>query len=286
MSNLHHKNKNNSSYDMEALSAKTPALKEFIFKNKYGNLSIDFSKPKAIKLLNQAILALDYGIENWDFPAENLCPPIPGRADYIHHLAELIGSGKKKILDVGCGATIVYPILGVVEYGWEFVGSDISESSLKNAQQIIQANEALKGKIKLKLQKNKHAYFEGIIENSENFDAVMCNPPFHKSMEEALAKTKQKVSNLNKSEDVPFTRNFSGQAEELSYPGGEYNFVNSMIYKSKAYAQRVGWFTSLVSKKENLNGLYVQLGKMNVADHKVIDMGTGNKKSRILAWKF
>ena len=30
------------------------------------------------------------------FPNENLCPPIPGRADYIHHIADLLSINNNK----------------------------------------------------------------------------------------------------------------------------------------------------------------------------------------------
>lgn len=285
-SSLHPKNKNRDRYDMPSLVSAHKPLQDLVFENKYGDLTIDFSDPVAVKALNKALLSFYYGIENWDFPDENLCPPIPGRADYLHYLADLIGEGKKKILDVGCGATCIYPIIGVVEYGWEFVGSDIDKDSLVHAKQIVDANDVLKDKVKFIHQPDFRHFFKDIIGADDHFDAVMCNPPFHKSIDNAKAISAQKVSNLKKQRTENVVMNFSGKASELSYQGGEYNFVNSMIYESKVYAQNVTWFTSLVSRKENLNGLYVQLGKMNVKDHKVIDMGTGNKKTRILAWTF
>ena len=41
-------------------------------------------------MLNRALLKADYGIDFWDIPPNYLCPPIPGRVDYIHHLADLL----------------------------------------------------------------------------------------------------------------------------------------------------------------------------------------------------
>ncbi len=292
-SKLHPRNKNNDRYDMEALILKKPMLKEHVSKNEYGNLTINFHDPVAVKLLNQAILAQNYGIENWDFPKENLCPPIPGRADYLHYLADLLKENDEipkgenvRILDIGCGANCIYPILGAAEYDWNFVASDTDQESVRIANDIVASNPSLKGKIECVVQPDSTVFFENIIKENDQFYATMCNPPFHSTAEDARKSSARKVSNLTRKYTEKATLNFSGNTAELVYPGGEYNFINSMIYDSKAYAKNVRWFTSLVSKGENLFGLYTQLGKVEVAEHKVIEMGTGNKVTRILAWRF
>ncbi len=88
---LHSRNKNRERYDLSALTKSNPELKNHIMLNKFEIESVDFSNPLAVKLLNKALLNHYYGIKNWEFPDENLCPPIPGRADYIHHIADLLG---------------------------------------------------------------------------------------------------------------------------------------------------------------------------------------------------
>lgn len=121
---LHPRNKHRSNYDFAALTKSLPALKPYVAINKYGNESIDFSDPAAVKALNKALLSHFYNIANWDIPEGYLCPPIPGRADYIHYLADLLEEeepllkGKNiKVLDIGIGANCVYPIIGHQEYG-------------------------------------------------------------------------------------------------------------------------------------------------------------------------
>ena len=76
--NLHPRNKNREQYDLAELLKEIPKLKKHIKPNKYGEDSIRFSDPTAVKLLNKALLSNYYGIKNWDFPDTNLCPPIPG----------------------------------------------------------------------------------------------------------------------------------------------------------------------------------------------------------------
>jgi 23S rRNA (adenine1618-N6)-methyltransferase len=68
----------------------SPALQRFCITTKTGAESINFSEPEAVKLLNQALLHHYYGFKNWNFPDENLCPPIPETADYIHYIADLL----------------------------------------------------------------------------------------------------------------------------------------------------------------------------------------------------
>ena len=85
-------------YDFPALIADFPTLKSFISTNKYGNDSVDYANPDAVKALNQALLKHFYGIENWDIPDGYLCPPIPGRAEYIHHISDLLTTEKGEIL--------------------------------------------------------------------------------------------------------------------------------------------------------------------------------------------
>ncbi|CAZ98764.1 RlmF-related methyltransferase [Zobellia galactanivorans] len=198
---LHVRNKNRERYDLEALKTVQPELKGFIKPNKFGVESIDFSNPRAVKLLNKALLNHYYGIENWEFPDENLCPPIPGRADYIHHIADVLGdtnagnvpSGNKiTCLEIGVGASCIYPIIGVTEYGWNFIGSDIDPKSIVSAKHIVNSNPSLKGKIECRLQKSARDIFRGILSPDEKIDLVICNPPFHSSMEEAQKGSRRK----------------------------------------------------------------------------------------------
>ncbi|MFP1558514.1 RlmF-related methyltransferase [Escherichia coli] len=60
-----------------------------------GEQSVDFANPLAVKALNKALLAHFYAVANWDIPDGFLCPPVPGRADYIHHLADLLAVSKR-----------------------------------------------------------------------------------------------------------------------------------------------------------------------------------------------
>ena len=279
---LHAENKFNKGYDFNDLILKNPNLKEFIVENKFKNLSIDFSDPKAVKELNKALLFTFDNIKVWDFSDENLCPPIPGRLDYILHLADLISSEKDiKILDIGTGATCIYPLLGVAQFNWKFVATDIDLESLDTAQDIIDDNN-LDDLIELRQQLNEQQILKGILKDDDSFSAVMCNPPFYKSAEEAQGANRRKTKNLGNNA----VRNFSGNNNELWFPGGEKAFLHNYLYESSLYSKQSNWFTSLVSKKENVESLQTSSKKLGAKEFKVIDMNQGNKVTRIVCWRF
>src|SRR5690606_29077932 len=136
---LHPRNRHQGRYDFPQLIKACPALEAFVIINPYGNQSIDFANPEAVRVFNRALLAQLYGIHHWDIPPGYLCPPVPGRADYLHGLADLLAEDHDgeiprgaaiRALDVGCGANCIYPLLGHTDYGWHFVGSDIDPTAV------------------------------------------------------------------------------------------------------------------------------------------------------------
>jgi 23S rRNA (adenine1618-N6)-methyltransferase len=292
---LHPRNFHNNRYDFEALIKTKPQLQEFVKPNKYGDLSIDFANPQAVISLNKALLAHFYGIKNYTIPNGYLCPPIPGRADYIHHIADLLSSfnngvipkGKTiKGLDVGIGANGIYSIIGSSLYAWDFVGSDIELESIKSVENIVNSNEILKNKIECKLQTNPENIFTGIIKADDFYDFTLCNPPFHKSLKDAMDGNKRKVQNLTKQKTTKSALNFGGKNNELWCKGGEITFITNMIKESFEFKNNVFWFTTLVSKKENLPIIYKALKDFKVSEIKTIDMSQGQKITRVVAWTF
>lgn len=293
--NLHQRNKNRERYDLKAMCVSNPDLIKYIQPNKLGIDSINFADPSAVKMLNKAILNYYYGIEHWEFPKENLCPAIPGRAEYIHHVADLLSENNNgeiplghsiTCLDIGIGACCIYPIIGVTEYKWNFIGSDISSKSIKSSQNIVNSNPSLKGKVKCRLQNNTKHIFQGIIKKDDKIDITICNPPFHSSIEEAIKGTARKVKNLTGKKINSPKLNFSGNNNELVYEGGELQFISNMIFESKKIAKNCLWFSTLVSKESNLKRIYKILNQNNPSEIRTINLETGNKSSRIIAWTY
>lgn len=295
-SELHVRNLHRSRYDFPQLIKTCPELAPFVSLNKYGDLSVDFTNPEAVKMLNKSLLKHFYHIQYWDIPKDFLCPPIPGRADYIHYLADLLAEShgdqipqgrKVHVLDIGVGANCIYPIIGHRSYGWKFVGTDIHPASVNSAQLITQANPNLTKAIDIRLQKTPKNIFKGVIKTTDHFDLTMCNPPFHASQEEANETASKKLRNLGQQQQRnKLVLNFGGQKNELWCDGGEERFVCQMVEESKLFAQQCFWFTTLVSKKTTLSPLLKALSKIGALEVKTINMAQGQKESRFVAWTF
>ena len=287
---LHPRNRYQGQYDIELLCSINPQLRQWVTTTPAGTTSVNFAEPDAVRALNQALLKQYYNL-NWQLAEGFLCPPVPGRADYIHHIADLLATDRQgslpatmDVLDIGCGANCIYPLIGYAEYGWRFTGTDINPASIASANAIIQANPGLQRVIRLRLQKQSAAVFDGIIRRDEFYHLTICNPPFHRSAEEARQGSERKSRNLGQPGDSKL--NFSGQHNELWCEGGELGFVGQMIRESVRFADQVIWFSSLVSKKDNLQPLKLLLRECGTKEVRVVEMGQGQKQSRILAWTF
>ena len=286
---MHPRNRHNSRYDLNQLTLVEPDLNPHVFINEYGDESIDFSNPESVKLLNGALLKNFYGIQWWQLPDQYLCPPIPGRADYLHYLADLLASSNNKVIpknikawDVGVGANCIYPLIGQAEYGWSFIGSEIDQGAVESATKIVNQNH-LHVQIELRHQLDKKFIFKNLWKPTDIIDVTLCNPPFHASAADAAKGSQRKNKNLGIKKD---TLNFGGKNNELWCAGGEEAFVTKMMEESVEFRQQCLWFTSLISKKENVAPLNNRLKKLGAVDVRVIEMTQGQKISRLLAWSF
>jgi len=292
---LHQRNRHRDKYNFKELIQSWPPLADFVSINKFNDESIDFSNAEAVLALNTALLKRYYGIHDWSIPQNYLCPPIPGRVEYIHRMADLLSASNKgnlpsgnsiKVLDIGIGANCIYPILGTHEYGWQFVGSDIDPTALKSANCIIDSNSRLKNNVECRLQKGYSNIFKEVIKRDELFDVSICNPPFHSSYAEARAGTEKKWKNLGIRKNIQNSLNFGGVFTEICFKGGEEAFVTKMVEQSAQFAFNCFWYTSLISKSTTLPIIYHVLNTKQAFEIKTITISHGNKTSRIVAWTF
>ena len=265
-------------YDFLALAEEESALKPLLFKNDFDKWTIDFSIKKNVRLFNQALMKKHFGIENWHIPDENLCPTLPGRADYLYYLKDIIGDGKRRILDIGTGASIVYPIVGNRLFSWSFVGSEISTKSISNAKNILEGNNISQQEIEIRQQTVKRNFFKNIVLENDHFDACICNPPFFESEEQARSWNWKKWKS-EKSKSV-------GTLSELVVKGGEKKFISDMIKESMHYKKQFRLFTTLVSKQSSIPFIEKACKSAQVTSLEFVEMKTGRKVSRIAVWRF
>ena len=304
-SKLHVRNRHVGGYDIQRLADGFPLLREYVLPGRGDrSLTIDFANPAAVEALNAALLTVDYGVRAFALPGGYLCPAVPGRADYLHVIADLLATDNVRDggsvprgreirgLDIGVGASCIYPLIGHAEYGWSFLASDIDDQSLVSAAAIARANDA---PVALRRQPDAERVLEGVLRPREEGAVAftLCNPPFYASAEEEAAAAARKWKGLRRSapggqstEPVTSARSFGGRPLELWCPGGERLFVARHIRESARLRLGSLWFTSLVSSERSMAPLRAELAHVQPRRVEELSVSTGNKAMRVLAWSF
>lgn len=282
---MHPDNPFEKEYNFNGLIQSHPKLSEFIIVGKSDRKSIDFGDSKAIIALNTALLKRTFDV-NWELKPGHLCPALPGRLDYLIHVKDLLDAPSKKpitMLDIGTGASLIYPLLATAAFDWNCTASEVDIDSIEFAKKLLLLNPNLKTTT-LRNQRFKSKIFHHVMEENDYFDLVVCNPPFYKTQSEAEQRNIRKNKNLHNNESI--SHNFGGHSNELWYKGGEEAFIKTMASESASYGSQVGWFTCLISNSEHVKILKRYVRKANPTELRVVEMEQGNKKSRFIAWTF
>ncbi|KNC54799.1 uncharacterized protein AMSG_01651, partial [Thecamonas trahens ATCC 50062] len=207
---------------------------------------VRFSDPTALRIFTQALFAVDFGLRV-ELPPAHLCPTLPSRLNYLLWLEDLVESGREvqgrdsKIwaLDIGVGASVVYPLLGATALGWSFVGTEVDSNALEVAKANVAANadvlEAKGVETVLVAAASENELLQPAMEAEgapAMFGVTLTNPPFF---------------------DEPMDAGSCiGSATELATAGGEVGFVARLVMDSVVYRARAVWFTSLIGIKASL----------------------------------
>lgn len=292
--------------DFAQLAADDAQLTPFVRLLPSGSAKVDFRDAEASKAVTTALLRRDCGVR-WALPPGQLIPPVPGRANYIAWIADLLAlsrpEGAVVGLDIGCGASLIYPLLGAAQHGWRFVAADITDAAIDGAHANVALNPHLKQLIEVRdvrkslptfaqlppstqsLQEvltsarpdilGSRSFPNGILgpalQPGESFAFCMCNPPFFESLDQA---------GLN-----PHTAH-GGTAEEMVCPGGEAAFVGAMVADSLELRHRVHWFTSMVGRKASLKALRTALYRHCPTALRTTEFAQGRTSRWGLAWSF
>lgn len=273
-----------------------PSLSRYVVqKERVANddaLIFDFKDWDACRELVKVQFKHDFGI-TWTVSKPYLIPPIANRLNYICFIHDLLllwspeprtrASYEWKILDVGCGANLVYPLLGAAYFGWSFVGCDISSDALRLAVGNRDANTSIAPLImlrKVEKQSCQGAHDTGggrgiigscVLPEDGVFDACMCNPPF--------------FSDVNEMGQNPQT-DYGGTLMEMIYPGGEEKFVTEMIQDSLGHKASVAWFSTMVGKKRTFKvakKLLYSLGNNVIRTSELVQ---GVTHRWVISWSF
>ena len=270
--------------DFEGLSERHPDIlkKEYLIECGDG-VTLDFGDQKVSIALTRAILRDAFEIE-MEIPRDRLCPPVPNRVNYIEWLHEILNiklvdpkTGKVRDvpkrfrgLDVGIGASCIYPLLGHRMYGWNFVGTDIDRKSFDYAMRNVKRN-GFEKHIDLKLVKPDDDLIPATAVNTLDF--CMCNPPFFENEDEVSPH--------------PSRTCFAGANNEMITRGGEKEFVSRMIENSKKHGTKLRWYTSMLGKKSSIKALIRKLRTENRVKEIVSSAFVQGQTRRWgLAWSF
>jgi len=325
----HPRNAFQGTYDMARLTSAYPPLGPHVARGPTGRPTVDWADPAAVRALNTALLVADYRVHPSYaaiLPAGALVPPVPGRADYVHHLADALRRAGAlpsapvgpavRGMDIGTGASCIYPLIAASVYGWEMIASDVNPAALASARKIVASN-GHRDLIDVRGQELSNAsIFDGVLRADERLDFAMCNPPFYPSEDAFRAENARKRKGLSKKKGAgrkgakqraapaeaeteggaTTSNNFGGTRSELWCEGGEVAFVRRIVEESRRYADRCLLFSSLVSRKEHVAEIEGFLRaaptkgggrrRRGVRLVRRVSMGAGRKSATLLVWSF
>ncbi|GAO17345.1 hypothetical protein UVI_02038650 [Ustilaginoidea virens] len=224
-----------------------------------------------------------------DFKALSRLDPdfaaVPNRHNYILWLKDLLDTssyskpGRELTgLDIGTGASCIYPLLGCVQRPWSFIATDIDDESLRFARNNVERN-GLSGRIRLVARSPGDPLIPLDELGIASIDFAMTNPPFYESEEQLLRSAQRKRR-------PPWTA-CTGAKTEMVTPGGEAAFVDAMFAESLRLRGRVQWYTAMLGFLSSLAGFVDKLRGAGVGNYAVTEFVQGAKTRRWgVAWSF
>ncbi|CBQ68542.1 conserved hypothetical protein [Sporisorium reilianum SRZ2] len=259
---------------------------------------LDFHDAEAVRCLAQTLLLDDFHLDA-TFSPTNLCPMIPNRLAYISFVHELLAwtlptwhvlehfrrrplDAAVRGLDVGTGASAIYPILGAACFAaWRFVATDVDGASLAYAREHVvgRARDEVKQRIELVPVAEEDAF---VPEREEAYDFTMCNPPFYSSQHE--------IDDLARIKRQPANAVCHGTPSEMITSGGEVSFVQRMIRESLTPAPKVRWWTCMLGRLSSVVTLSAELKQLakagKVGGWGVHELATGGGRTKrwVILW--
>jgi len=172
-------------------------------------------------------------------------------------------------IDIGTGASCIYPLLGKRIYNWSFLATDIDPVSLEYATKNIAMNN-WEDKIETRLATEGNI-LSGVIQPEERFDFCMCNPPFFSDLSETGLSDKTVCT---------------GTSGELVTQGGEQEFVAQIIEDSLVMKDQIKWYTSMLGRKASLKPLLSLLQKRRIVNTRTTEFFQGRTTRWGIAWSF
>ncbi|CAG9769318.1 unnamed protein product [Ceutorhynchus assimilis] len=268
--------------NFKALALEYPQFKKHVKLDLTGKTIFDFKDPEALRTLSATLLKKDFGLDV-EIPKNKLVPTIPLRLNYIlwiEDLLEFIGrSDSIKGIDIGTGASCVYPLLAAKKNQWSILATETDNESFQCAQRNIENNN-LSSLISI-IKVPGDTLLTDSINMQVDYDFSMCNPPFFSSTQELHPFFKSRKANR------PHPKNaFVASVNEVVAKGGETEFIQKIINESKILGSKIKIYTTMVGQKSNLPALKKYLRDTEVVSFREAEFCQGNTTRWGLAWTY
>ncbi|KAK5929308.1 hypothetical protein CgunFtcFv8_010548 [Champsocephalus gunnari] len=246
--------------DFAYLASKYPDFQQHVHTSLAGRPVVNFKEPEAVRALTCTLLKEDFGL-SIEIPLERLIPTVPLRLNYIHWVEDLIDGQKqpRRGIDIGTGASCIYPLLGATMNGWYFLATEVDDICFDYAMKNVEQNslsDLIKGNLTYLIcvypflvvkVPQKTLLMDALKEETEIvYDFCMCNPPFFANQLEAKG-----VNSRNSRRPPPSSVN-TGGVTEIMAEGGELEFVKRIIHDSLQLKKRLRWYSCMLGKKCSL----------------------------------
>ncbi|GAB6026479.1 hypothetical protein CHUAL_012905 [Chamberlinius hualienensis] len=263
---MHPRNIYRNTPDFKALAELYPEFQPHVTVDSSGRGHVDFRKHEALRAVTKVLLKHDFQID-FEVPPEHLIPTLPSRLNYILWIEDLLETIPQNMrshdssicgLDIGTGATCIYPLLGCKKNGWKFVATDSNKFSTTWARKNVEKND-LTDLIEIVKVQNDSCFLDVFDGRDAEFDFSMCNPPFFNQDEVDPLTKDRSLSRPPPKAPICLTDN------EAVTDGGEIAMVNKMLDESIVLKDKIKIYTSMMGKKQSAKSikkaLFQRLGK-------------------------
>ena len=279
-------------YEFRELLVADDTLKRFMKMDEFGNVVTDFDNREATLALARATLKSYFSLR-FTLPAGNLIPVIPGRVQYLRWATTLLPKCSEhktvQVLDVGCGPSAIYELLGARLYpNWNFIGTDTDSQAVAIARGLVISN-SLKHRVKIKRTLSSAPLLDTAIWDSEKGtetalpppNLVICNPPFFDTADAEIEIVEPEPREQSNTERA-------GTSNQMNTKGGEVEFVKRMARDSVKVASTIGVFSSLIGVGRDVEKVekYLKSDEIRARSVVTVRLDAGKTHRWAIGWKF
>ncbi|CAL1294725.1 unnamed protein product [Larinioides sclopetarius] len=276
---MHERNIYKDRPDFAKIAIDYPEFRKYAIPNRKGKLHVNFNDPNALRMVTRVLLKKDFELDV-EIPDGYLIPTVPQRLNYILWIEDLLtilpkNSENVSGIDIGTGPCAILSLLGSKKNGWHFVSTETADEAVQWAKKNIENNN-LESHIKVaKVNKGKVLH-DVMVENVENFDFCVCNPPFFENKDDIRKKRPRIREKLE----------LFAKKDEIFSDGGEVSFVKQLLKDSLILKDRIRLYSSMFGKKKSFIEMLKELQCIEGISYTKTEFCQGNTIRWGIAWTF